>query len=94
VLFGNAESIRIRHSADCFDRSFKSTILSALSALILLPSAFQNNVLCLVTSSIDLQKMNWKFRTGVREQTGVSLKEPLPDNPRGEYPREHQDTGK
>jgi hypothetical protein len=38
--------------------------------------------------------MNWKFRTGVHEHTGVSLKEPLPDNPRGEDTREHQDTGK
>jgi hypothetical protein len=46
------------------------------------------------TAAIDLQKMNWKFRTGAHEQTGVSLKEPLPDNPIGEYTREHQDTGK
>src|SRR4249920_3539535 len=45
-------------------------------------------------ATIDLQKMNWKFRTGVHEQTGVSLKEPLPDNRRGAYTREHQDTGK
>jgi len=47
-----------------------------------------------LAASIDLQKMNWKFRTGVYEQTGVSLKEPLPNNPRGAYTREHQDTGK
>jgi hypothetical protein len=45
-------------------------------------------------ATIDLQKMNWKFRTGVHEQMGVSLKEPLPDTPRGAYTREHQDTGK
>jgi glucose-6-phosphate 1-dehydrogenase len=45
------------------------------------------------TEIIDLQKMNWEFRTGVHEHTGVSLKEPLPDNPRGEYTRVHQDTG-
>src|SRR5207249_5397564 len=44
-------------------------------------------------NAIDLQKMNWKFRTGVHEQTGVSLKEPLPDNPRVKYTREPQDTG-
>src|SRR4030095_15177335 len=30
-------------------------------------------------AAIDLQKMNWKFRTGVHEQTGVSPKEPLPN---------------
>src|SRR6516165_10524178 len=41
---------------------------------------------------LSVQKMNWKFRTGAHEQTGVSLKEPLPDNPRGAYTREHQDT--
>jgi hypothetical protein len=50
--------------------------------------------MCTKSKAIDLQKMNWKFRTGVHEQTGVSLKEPLPDNPRGEYTGEHQDTGK
>jgi hypothetical protein len=44
--------------------------------------------------AIDLQKMNWKFRPGVHEQTGISLKESLPDTPRGEYPREHEDTGR
>jgi hypothetical protein len=43
--------------------------------------------------AIDLQKMNWEFRTGVHEHTGVSLKEPMPDNPRGAYTRVHQDTG-
>jgi hypothetical protein len=36
--------------------------------------------------------MNWKFRPGVYEQTGVSLKEPLPNNPIGGYTRGHQGT--
>src|SRR5262249_7157280 len=30
---------------------------------------------------IDLQKMNWKFRAGFQEHTGVSLKDYLPNNP-------------
>src|SRR5713101_1034143 len=42
--------------------------------------------------TIDLQKMNQKFRTGLHEQTGVSLKERLPNNSREGYTREHQDT--
>src|SRR5712692_9424480 len=42
--------------------------------------------------SIDLQKMNWKFRAGFHEHTGVSLKEHLPNNPIGGYTRVHQDT--
>src|SRR4030095_9827309 len=42
--------------------------------------------------STDLQKMNWKFRTGFHEHTGVSLKEHVPNNPRGGYTRVHQDT--
>src|SRR5215475_9202651 len=42
--------------------------------------------------AIDLQKMNWKFRAGFPEHTGVSLKEHSPNNPRGEYTRVHQDT--
>src|SRR6266436_1593386 len=45
-----------------------------------------------IQRSIDLQKMNWKFRAGFQEHTGVSLKEHLPNNPRGEYTRVHQDT--
>src|SRR5215831_7272747 len=31
--------------------------------------------------AIDLQKMNWKFRAGLQEHTGVSLKEHWPDHP-------------
>src|SRR5215470_13381621 len=42
--------------------------------------------------AIDLQKINWKFRTGFSTPTGVSLKEHVPNNPRGGYPRGHQDT--
>src|SRR5712691_3704328 len=42
--------------------------------------------------AIDLQKMNWKLRAGFLEHTGVSLKEHLPNNPRGAYTRVHQDT--
>src|SRR5713101_3704885 len=42
--------------------------------------------------AIDLQKMNWKFRTGFHEHTGVSLIAPLPNNPIGGYTRVHQDT--
>src|SRR5207244_2770644 len=37
--------------------------------------------------SIDLQKMNWKFRAGFQEHMGVSLKEHMPNNPRGGYTR-------
>jgi hypothetical protein len=33
--------------------------------------------------------MNWKFRTGFHEHTGVSLKEHVPNNPRGGYTRVH-----
>jgi nitrile hydratase len=43
-------------------------------------------------TAIDLQKMNQKFRTGLHEHTGVSLKERLPKNPREGYTRVHQDT--
>ena len=39
--------------------------------------------------AIDLQKMNRKFRTGFHEHTGVSLKEHVPNNPRGGYTRVH-----
>src|SRR5262249_40359717 len=42
--------------------------------------------------SIDLQKMNWKFRTGFHEHTGVSLTEYMPNNPIGGDTREHEDT--
>ena len=41
---------------------------------------------------IDLQKMNWKFRTGFHEHTGVSLTAHLPNTLRGGYTRVHQDT--
>ena len=40
----------------------------------------------------NLQKMNWKFRPGFHEHTGVSLKAHVPNNPRGGYTRVHQDT--
>jgi hypothetical protein len=33
----------------------------------------KSEVLSLLTTAIDLQKMNWKCRTGIHEQTGVSL---------------------
>src|SRR5262249_48992254 len=33
------------------------------------------------STSIDLQKMNWKFRPGFHKDTGVSLIEHLPNNP-------------
>ena len=42
--------------------------------------------------NIDLQKMNWKMRAGLAEQTGVSLKERLPNTPKVGYSSEHQDT--
>ena len=41
VFFGNAEYIRITHSAHCFVRSCKSISPSALSALILPPHPFK-----------------------------------------------------
>jgi hypothetical protein len=37
-------------------------------------------LLCIVGHAIDLQKMNWKFRPGFHEDTGVSLIEHLPNN--------------
>jgi peptide/nickel transport system substrate-binding protein len=43
-------------------------------------------------SFIDLQKMNWKFRAGFQEHTGVSLNEHLPDYPIGGHTRVPQDT--
>src|SRR6266571_4901716 len=43
--------------------------------------------------AIDLQKMNWKFRTGIHEPMGVSLKPHFGHNCAGGYTREHQDTG-
>src|SRR5215813_6077082 len=42
--------------------------------------------------AIDLQKMNWTFRTGFHEHTGVSLTVHVPNNPRGVHTRVHQDT--
>jgi hypothetical protein len=46
-----------------------------------------------IRDAIDLQKMNWKFRTGVHEPMGVSLKRHFGHNCAGGYTREHQDTG-
>src|SRR4030095_16910891 len=43
-------------------------------------------------AAIDLQKMNWEFRTGFHEHTGVSLTAPIPNNPIGGYTRVPQDT--
>src|SRR2546429_9433581 len=43
--------------------------------------------------AIDVQKMNWKFSTGVHEQTGVSLQRHCGHNCTGGYTREHQNTG-
>src|SRR4030095_9220632 len=48
--------------------------------------------LTLYVLAIDLQKMNWKMRAGLTEQTGVSLKERLANNARGEYTHAYQDT--
>jgi hypothetical protein len=47
---------------------------------------------CQLCPPIDLQKRNWKFRTGLHEQTGVSLKERCPNNSIGGYTRGHQET--
>src|SRR5262245_5382622 len=44
-----------------------------------LPSRF-------VVHAIGLQKMHWTCRTGFPEHTDVSLKEHMPNNPRGGYP--------
>jgi hypothetical protein len=44
-------------------------------------------------SAIDLQKLNWKFWTGVHEHAGVSLKELFRNNSIGGYTHEDQDTG-
>src|SRR5437016_6824329 len=42
--------------------------------------------------AIDLQKMNWKMRAGLAEQTGVSLKERLANNTIRGYTHAYQDT--
>src|SRR5205809_8088743 len=55
------------------------------------PFAGQNENCCWHT--IDLQKMNWKFRAGFHELTGVSPKRHCGHNCTGGYTREHQDTG-
>src|SRR6266446_7543314 len=44
-------------------------------------------------NSIDLQKMNWKCRTGVNEQMGVSLKRLCSHTSIGGYIHADQDTG-
>jgi predicted ATPase len=41
---------------------------------------------------IDLQKMNWKFKAGFHEHTGISLQAHLPNHPTGGYTRVHQNT--
>src|SRR2546428_3525502 len=43
--------------------------------------------------TIDVQKMNWKFSTGVHEQTGVCLHRHCGQNGTGGYTREPQNTG-
>ena len=48
--------------------------------------------LCVRGCAIDLQKMNWKFKAGFHEHTGVSLTVHVPNNPRGGHTRVHQDT--
>src|SRR3989442_15754475 len=45
------------------------------------------------TLTIDVQKMNWKFSTGVHEQTGVCLHRHCGHNGTGGYTREPQNTG-
>src|SRR5712691_3415019 len=42
----------------------------------------------LTPASIDVQKMNWKFRTGVHEQTGVCLQRHCGHHCTGGYTRE------
>ena len=44
-------------------------------------------------ATIDIQKMNWKFRAGVHEQTGVCLNRHCGHNGTGGYTRERQNTG-
>src|SRR5215510_9635203 len=43
--------------------------------------------------SIDVQKMNWKVRTGVQEQTGVCLHRHCDHHGTGGYTHEPQNTG-
>jgi hypothetical protein len=43
--------------------------------------------------AIDLQKMNWKCRTGIDESMGVSLKGRRKHNAIGGYSHADQDTG-
>src|SRR5713101_9344747 len=61
-------------------------IQTASSASQKIPARAKSSV------AIDVQKINWKFRIGLHEQTGVSLQERLPHNARGGDTREHQDT--
>src|SRR5262249_15705553 len=53
---------------------------------------FQNSVWSADACAIDLQKMNWKFKAGFHEHTGVSLQARLPNTPRGGVTRVPQDT--
>src|SRR6266705_3323549 len=46
----------------------------------------------LLAPTIDLQKMNWKFKAGFHEHTGISLQAHLPNHPPGGYTRVHQNT--
>ena len=75
---------------------WESQLERALAPIIKLPrNATEEDhlaLLGLLNSSIDLQKMNWKFKAGFHEHTGVSLQAHLPNNPRGGYTRVHQDT--
>ena len=45
-----------------------------------------------ISRLIDLQKINWEFKAGFHEHTGVSLKLHMPNNAQGGYTRVPQDT--
>ena len=70
------------------------TAMSARAAIWIVSDPRPEHVAAItwLNESIDLQKMNWKFRASFQEHTGVSLKEHLPDHPIGGYTRVPQDT--
>src|SRR5262245_43315112 len=56
-------------------------------------TGLEGTIVLLYAHSIDVQKMNWKVRTGVQEQTGVCLHRHYDHHGTGGYTHEPQNTG-
>src|SRR5262245_38479116 len=56
-------------------------------------TGLEGTIVLLYAHSIDVQKMNWKVRTGVQEQTGVCLHRHCDHHGTGGYTHEPQNTG-